>query len=292
VWAPDQDEDEPTAPILPLGFVTCVVDPGAPPRLQLSLDPASLPGAWEVRSPIGEVVLSSETWRVSGRPGDPSADLPDEALPAYLIVSWTADGQRYEATWTANVEDRSALPPPSELSDLPVDILLAALASTRPLPVALEQELRRHATTTERRDELDPLRRFDDSGLLLQRARHLSLALWRLQERLGRPASNLDALHWRLHGPFGPLAIGDGLLDLASADKALPGEAHFLLAELALTVANVDWTRVANDIDDHHVQGLVADVLADLDERRRRVPAAPDKSIDAYLDRAFVEARR
>jgi hypothetical protein len=292
VWTPDQDEDEPRAPILPLGFVTCMVHPGTPPRAQLSLDPTSLPEAWEVRSPVGAVVLTPETWRAGGRTGDPSVELPDKALPAYLIVSWTADGLHCEATWTANVEDRSALPPPSELSDLPVDILLAALASTRPLPVALEHELRRHTTTTERRVELDPLRRFDDRGLLLQRARHLSLALWRLQERLGRPASNLDALHWRLHGPFGPLAIGDGLLDLANANKALPGEAHFLLAELALTVAHVDWTRVADDIDDHHVQGLVADVLGELDKRRRALPAAPDKSIDAYLDRAFAEARQ
>jgi hypothetical protein len=82
------------------------------------------------------------------------------------------------------------------------------------------------------------------------------------------------------------------LVDLVDADQALPGEAHFLLAELALTVSHVDWTRVAGAIDDRHVQCLVAEVLDELDERRRGLPAAPDQSIDAYLDRAFVEARR
>ncbi len=76
-----------------------------------------------------------------------------------------------------------------------------ALASTRPLPVALEHELRRRERLdkTSAYMELDPLRRFDDSGLLLQRVRQTSLALWRLQGRLGRPTTSLDALHWRLH---------------------------------------------------------------------------------------------
>ena len=89
------------------------------------------------------------------------------------------------------------------------------------------------------------LRRFDDSALLLQRARHLSLALWRLQERLRPADASIDALHWRLHGPIGPLAIADGLVRAALEDETLPGEAHFLLAELALTVAAVDWVGFA-----------------------------------------------
>ena len=143
-------------------------------------------------------------------------------------------------------------------------MLLAALASTRPLPVALEHELRRRQRAGDdgRRIELDPLRRFDDSGLLLQRARHLSLALWRLQERLSRPTTSIDALHWRLHGALGPLAIADGLVRAALEQQTLPGEAHFLLAELALTVAAVDWVGVASGIDPERVRALVAEVLA------------------------------
>ena len=188
-WEPLPDEDEPTTPLLPAGFVRCTIDAATPPRLLLELDPRSLPASWLVRSPAGRKLLTADSWRATGSPRSAAVDLPDEALPSYLLVCWDANGEQCNATWTVNVEDRGALPPPAELADLPVDVLLAALASTRPLPVALEHELRRRQRAGDdgRRIELDPLRRFDDSGLLLQRTRHLSLALWRLQERLSRP---------------------------------------------------------------------------------------------------------
>ena len=215
-------------------------------------------------------------------------------LPAYLLVGWVVDGEACQATWTVNVEDRSTLPLPAELALLPVDLLLAALASTRPLPAAVEHELRRRERTDSEggRLELDPLRRFDDSGLLLQRARLLSLALWRLQGRLGRAATSLDALHWRLHGVFGPLAIADGLVSAAGAHQTLPGEAHFLLAELALTVHAVDWSQVAVGIDISTVRNLVADVLAAIEERRQALPPAPDPALEAYVRDAIEAARR
>jgi hypothetical protein len=220
--------------------------------------------------------------------------LPEGPLPAYLIVRWSDGDVTCQGTWTANVDDRAALPPPAELAELPVDVLLAALASTRPLPIALEQELRRRERLDGTADhvDLDPLRRFDDSGLLLQRARHLSLALWRLQDRLSRPTTSLDALQWRLRGAFGPVAIADGLVVAASTDRALPGEAHFLLAELALTIAAVDWPAVAGGIDDRQVRKLVSDVLSQLEDRRMQLPPAPDPSLDRYARDALKSAQR
>ena len=293
-WEPLTDEDEPTTPLLPAGFLRCTVDASTPPRLLLEFDPRSLPASWQVRSPAGRELLTADGWRAAGSPRSPAVDLPGEALPSYLLVRWDADGEQCDATWTANVEDRGALPPPAELADLPVDVLLAALASTRPLPVALEHELRRRQRAADKggRIELDPLRRFDDSGLLLQRARHLSLALWRLQERLGRPTTSMDALHWRLHGALGPLTIAEGLVRAALKQETLPGEAHFLLAELALTVAAVDWDRVASGIGPKRVRTLVAEVLHAIEERRMELPPAPDPALDAYVRDAFEEARR
>ncbi len=293
-WEAIADEDEPTGPVLPLGFVSCVVDPGQPASVSLVLGPAHLPDEWEVREPAGGVLLNADTWRSRGSASEVVADLPDGPLPAYLIVQWPDGHVACQATWTANVSDRSALPLPAELAALPVDVLLAALASTRPLPVALEHELRRRERLGGTNDhvDLDPLRRFDDSGLLLQRVRHFSLALWRLQGRLGRPTSSLDALHWRLHGVFGPVAIANGLVVAASADRALPGEAHFLLAELALTIAAVDWSAVAAGVDPKQVRRLVADVLAELEIRRVQLPPASDPNLDRYVHDALKAARR
>lgn len=174
-----------------------------------------------------------------------------------------------------------------------MEILLAALASTRPLPVALEHELRRQERVGESASalELDPLRRFDDTGLLLQRARHISLALWRLQERLSRPTTSVDALHWRLHGAFGPLAIADGLVIAARDQQSLPGEAQFLLAELALTIAAVDWRKATPEISPQRVGELVSDVLTSLEERRKDLPPASDAALDRYVRDALEAAR-
>jgi len=291
---PLSDEDEPTAPELPTGFVSCVVEPAVQNRVILSFDPGHLPAVWEVRSPAGHALFTAAAWRDLGSPTDASIDLHDELLPAYLVVEWHNGEAACQATWTANVEDRSALPPPAELAELSVDVLLAALASTRPLPLALEHELRRREprSTDGRPVDLDPLRRFDDSGLLLQRVRHLSLALWRLQDRLGRPVTSLDALHWRLHGPFGPLAIADGLVAATEHQQALPGEAHFLLAELALTIDAVDWAKVMVGVDKRKARKLVAEALAGLEQRRQNLPPTSDDALDAYAHDAIEKARR
>jgi hypothetical protein len=293
-WEPVVDEDEPTVPSLPLGFVSSTLDAGTPRRVLLELDPDALPTVWRVTTPAGHVVLTAETWRTQRSPRSPAVLLANEPLPSFLLVVWDADGESYQATWTANVEDRSTLPPAAELAGLPVDLLIAALASTRPLPVALEHELRRREQVGKHDDriDLDPLHRFDDSGLLLKRARHLSLALWRLQERLGRPATSLDALHWRLHGAFGPLAIVDGLISADREQQTLPGEAHFFLAELALTIAAVDWSKVAISVDKKTVRSLVAGALAEIGDRCKALPRAPDASLEDYVRDALKKAQR
>lgn len=166
-WEQDLDEDEPRLPVLPLGFDSCLVVIDTLPRLRLGFDlSASLPEQWEVRTPAGHEVLTAQAWRDVGSPRSAEVDLPDTVLPAYLDVQWQEGTDTLHATWTANVEDRGALPPPAELAALPVDLLLAALSSTRPLPVALEDELRRRGQRTQQGNEaieLDPLRRFAGS---------------------------------------------------------------------------------------------------------------------------------
>jgi hypothetical protein len=99
-------------------------------------------------------------------------------------------------------------------------------------------------------------------------------------------------LHWRLHGAFGPLAIADGLVKAAQHEQTIAGEANFLLAELALTIAAVDWRGVTADIDPEQLRGLVAEVLAAIDERRKNLPPADDNSLNDYVRDALEVARR
>lgn len=292
-WDPDPDEDEPTAPALPLGFQSCVVEPN-PPAVTLTFSPRDLPARWTVTTPNDVELADAGSWRDEGSPSLLTAPLPDDVLPAYLFVHWhDADGE-LRATWTANVDDRGALPPPEELRNLPVALLLEALASTRPLPEAVERELRRRERAEEGdgRAELDPLKRFDDRALLLQRTRTVSLALWRLEERLQRPATSMDALHWRFHGPFGPVAIAAGLLAAGQAGELLPGEPQFLLAELALSVAAVDWSAAAPKLHRSTVCNAVAAVIDAIDARRSELSSAADDAIEHYVTDALQVARR
>jgi hypothetical protein len=293
-WKILPDEDEPTTPLLPYGFVRCTLDASTPPRLLLELDAESVPNSWTVLNPTEKELLTAEDWRAEGSPRQHTVTVVDDALPSYLVVCWEDEGQPSQATWIVNVEDRGALPPAPLFDEISVEVLLAALASTRPLPIALERELRRKqlATAEGVAVVLDPLQRYDDSGLLLQRARHMSLALWRLQERLSRTATSLDTLQWRLNGPVGPIAIADGLARAAADRKALPGETHFLLAELALTIAAVEWDHVAPEIDRRKVRAVVTAVIDMIDERLRNLPAAPDPALGSYARDALKKARR
>jgi hypothetical protein len=295
-WGQDPDEDEPTLPVLPAGFGSCLVAVGPPARLRLGFElSAPLPESWEVRTPTGHPVYTAGEWRGAGSPSLAEIDLPDDILPAYLDVRWRQGAGELHATWTVNVLDRGALPPPAELRQLPVDLVIAALSSTRPLPVALEEEWRRRERQGQEGNgavDLDPLRRFDSSGMLLQRTRRLSLALWRLQHRLGRPATSLDVIAWRLNGAFGPAAIADGVVAESHAEQSLPGEGHFVLAELALTISAVDWHQVAPGLDQHAVGQLVAGVLDYIEERRGALPPAPDPAMDRYACEAFAEVQR
>lgn len=297
-WEPLEDEDEPTAPQLPAGFDTCVLRPGGPMQLHLSVDPPLLPDRWWVATPAGTAIIDSDAWRAAGTADSVTVPVTDDALPSFLMVSWQDDGDLWQATWTVNVEDRSLLPPPAELAVLAerdIDLLLRALASTRPLPVAIEHEMRRRAgrDPVHRREELDPLRRYDDQGLLLERARQLSLALWRLQQRLGRPASTIEAVHWRLFGPVGPVALAQGITGASLSDTYVPGEAQFFLAELDLTVAAVDWAAVAGDaIDLASVQDLVRRLHSGVETCLDALPPLEEPSLSRYVADAVAEARR
>ena len=293
VWEALPDEDEPSGPVLPLGFVSLLLRAADSPTAVLTLDSSKLPTTWAIHDLGGALVADHQTWLSAGSPGVWERPLPDEHLPAYLVVGWGSTAIEQQATWVGNVEDPNTLPPPAELRELPAEVLLAALASTRPLPEALEQEARRHEgqSPETHRLEDDPLSRYDSAQSLLRRARHQSFALWHLQQRLSRPAKNVDDLCWRLRGPFGPVQIAEALVAAAVNHDAVPGEPHFLIAELALTLKAVNWPEAAGDVDRDTVDKLVAEAIADLERLRATLPEVADPALEAYARDALAAAR-
>jgi hypothetical protein len=294
-WDVALDEDELADEPLPLGFADALlVKTDAGWELDLSLQVDQLPASWAVSTPSGTLILDSGQWEADGRP--PQYQCPiAEANPSALVVSWSAAAGLAQATWPVNVETLAALPPPAELRNLPLSVLLNVLASTRPLRVALETELRRqHRAHLKGEDELDPLKRFDSSGLLLHRVRHASAALWGLQQRLGRPLSGIEALDWRLKGTIGVQAIADGLIADVARGALRASEAGFLLGELALTVASVDWTAVSVRIDVTQVKRMVQSAVADIATKARSLNLESDASIEGlatYMRDAFKRSQ-
>jgi hypothetical protein len=288
-WTPEPPEEEQHEPMLPWGFSQALIEPLPDPALILRLD-SELPPRWWVRDHAGKLLADSERWAAAGRPRPLRVALSDDVLPYFLRVDWVAPEGRLSATWPVNVTDTAALPPPEELRHLPVDALIAALASSRPLHESLSRELK----STNRSgvvDDLNPLQRFSETGQLLRRTKRVSLALAGLRERLERPAASEEALTWRLTGPFGPAAIAEGLLEQARQPRAVCGEASFLLAELALTLTRVDWERTGRLLNGgtrvarKHARSALAAV------RELRDQADEDPRLAAYVDRAFTRAK-
>lgn len=289
-WEPEADDETADEWVLPLGFEECLVDPGVDPALIVRLGAPALPEAWAIRRAEGELLLDHTSWGLAGALAEIRVPLTDDRLPFFVLVEWHDDGEQKRRGWAVNVTEAGRLPPPDELRDLPVDALRRALASTRPMHEALTMALQRQERISQDPD-LDPLRRYSDTGQLFARTRRLSAALTGLQRRLERPASNDDALAWRLRGPFGPLGLAERMADeLEDSDRAIRGEAGFLLAELALTLARVDWTSTARILPLEVVQKEARSVLEEVKKLARRAKVE-DPSLRSYVQEALAEAR-
>lgn len=281
------DEDEVALPALPTCFVDAVLHPGPPPTIELTLDVARLPDQWEVLD--GDHVLAdNRTWQRSGMGSALVVDISDRTLVSSLDVRWHDDGEVSRAPWPVNVSDPALLPPPEELRSLSMEVLLAVLASTRPIHDALERELRKAELAPGRagRDELDALARFDSERMLLTRTRRMAAALWGLQRRFDRPLGSLEALDWRLSGIVGATQLADGLCGSVADGDMEPIEARFHLAELARTVGTIEWEVVASRLDPTLVRTRVAKALDHIKACANGLPAGGG-AVDTYVAAAL-----
>jgi len=285
---PVEEPEEQGVPV-PAAFVAALGEPGAPCRVRVELDPPALPPWWEIRTLDGTRLATSDATPAS------VVEAEVDELPFVITVEWAeADQERHTGRLAVNVTDPAALPPPDELRNLPIEALLRALGSTRPLHDYLPDEVRRleeaKAAAAEQGVELDALKRFSEAGLLMRRTKELSYALAGLRARLSMPAASVDAFRWRMTGPFGPREVAAGLLDRSRQVPALPGEASFTLAEIALTLADIDLENVARYLDGDRAE--VAEIrhqtIADLGSLRDG--ADDDPEIAAYVEAAFKRA--
>ena len=296
-WDPAEDDEEGRTE-LPAGFVDFLLD-AHQRTIGITLASRHLPRDWSVYAQ-GICILDRAKWLRAERPELMTVPLGDSpGLPFFVEVTWDGEGP---LAWPLNVKDPSALPPPDELRNLPLDLLIEALSSTRPIHAALAdawKRRRRLVAAGKTKNDLDPLRRYAGTGRLLQRTRRLSQAFEGLAARLEQPAASPEALEWRLCGPVGPLALAKALVQELGEGESMPGEAEFMLAELALSVGRVDWARTGAQIGKGRAraqgQALVSQLERMMKEVRSRAsstrPTADARTLRRYVNRAFVEAR-
>ncbi len=181
-----------------------------------------------------------------------------EGSPTKLTLPWATilppsgfdvqlDDQVGAAWWPVNVASPDSLPPPDELKDLPLAVLMDLLGSSRPLHRVMAEYLARKSKSDSHTvvSAIDPHKRVDTSSFLLQRTRRLSWALSRMRERIERPAATIETLHWRLHGPVGVMALAEAIV----REAASPSESAFLLAEMALELSRANVVPAMGCVD-------------------------------------------
>ena len=161
------------------------------------------------------------------------------------------------------------------------------LTSARALHEVVRSILRRRAqarlaAVVAAGEVVDPHKKVDTSGFLLQRMRRLGRALEGMRRRLQQPVHSVEALRWRLHGPVGPLRLADRLAIDTAGD---PGAAFFI-AELARTVKReVDWTQAAKVLGHNAVRSEIRTAMGLLSERARACVANPE--LQRYVSEVF-----
>jgi hypothetical protein len=194
------------------------------------------PKAWAiVAEDKDEAFLNEAAWINAGRPALMRLAWDHERAPSGFLARWKGSGG--SAWWPVNVVSTASLPPPAELKDLPLDVLIEILTSAKPLHQALERWLRQTTGNKSRDDgiSLDPHKRVDTSSFLLQRTRRVSDALTGLRKRLEQPIASEQALEWRLRGPVGVMALAQAVSKEARSEQ----ERCFLLTEICLELARV-----------------------------------------------------
>ncbi len=235
-----------------------------------------------------EAFLTEAEWIAKERPMRLCVAWSRDRAPSGFRVSWA--GLEGAAWWPVNVLNGAALPPPAELKDLPLEVLIEILTSARPLHQALQRWLRRlqERKQNEAAVALDPHKRVDTSGFLLQRTRRVSDALRALRQRLERPVVSKQALNWRLRGPVGALALAQAIGKEARSEE----ERCFLLTELCLELSGVRPHTAPGSLSAARIRSALGELTKEIRATISTEALAGLPSLAAYAQAAFEEVLR
>ncbi|HUU90962.1 MAG TPA: hypothetical protein VM238_07110 [Phycisphaerae bacterium] len=290
-WQPSvsaEDEATEETVLLPAAFDQAVycAEGGHDGRIELHFA-GTPPAGWVVLTEDNTPLYDEAAWESGGSPLTASLAWAEPRPPSGVVVRW--QGAAGCAWWPVNVAGPSALPPPDELRDLPLEVLIDILTSARPLHEALRKWVRRwrEQGRTDESIDPDPHKRVDTSAFLLQRTRRVSWALEGLRERLERPVATREGLQWRLRGPVGVMALKRALF----REGQPKGEKAFLLAELALELARVKPRPARGCLSPKQVKAEIAAIIRELEAETQAAAETVLPDLRKYVRSALARAR-
>jgi hypothetical protein len=230
-------------------------------------------------------IVTAAQWEAQHRPAVLRLEWSDQRAPSGFRVVWNESGSF--AWWPVNVVDSAALPPPDELKNIPLEVLINILTSAKPLHLAIAAWLRRKKASdpTTGAQAIDPHKRVDTSAFLLQRTRRVSWALSALRERLERPVYSQESLTWRLRGPVGAVALAQAIGGEARSEA----ERCFLLTELCLDLARVRPQVGPGSLSKQRVQAALQELIREIHAGLSPAALSTDPTLGSYVAKAFAE---
>jgi len=288
-WIPVVSEDESAGNLatLPSSFGSAILDSLPNGSVQITLHiTAGYKASWQLLMENEKSLFyDSARWQEAGCPAD--VPLPWASLHPPSGFWLRVEGRVGLAWWPVEIRSMEALPPPEELRNLSLDDLARILTSKRPvyrvLGKLLEKATGEAELSPEQSPELDPHKRVDTTGFLLQRTRRVSWALRALRERLERPIATANALEWRLRGVVGVESVANAICREGRTDE----ERAFLLAELALELDQVKPQVEPGGISARHVKQEVSKMIREIRKRIPRGALAGVGNLRKYVNSVF-----
>jgi HKD family nuclease len=238
-----------------------------------------------------EKLVDENSWVMAGRPATLSLKWGERPIPSGMKVRWkNSEGFAY---WPVIINDKSSLPPPADLKNLPLEILLKIITSSRPLYLILKAWLAKKSIDNEKEryediNIIDPHKRIDTSSFLLQRTRKISYALYGMRQRLERPVYTKESLKWRLFGPIGVMAISRAILNEAHSNE----ERAFLLSEITLEISRIKYTERENSLSSDIIFAEIQKVIKELHAEIKPYTREISSEMKSYIKRVFKTAER
>ena len=245
------------------------------------------PSGWIIfrRIDSDEVLYDFKKWERAKRPNPLVLDWKEDTPPSGFEILWDELGKR--AWWPVNVDKATSLPPPSDLKDLPLEILVNILTSARPLHLVIAAWKKKDENdNSDNIDPFNPHNRVDTSGFILKKTYRVTSALAGLRKRLERPAPSEDALQWRISGPIGVNAVANAISKEAKTDE----EKAFLLTELALEISRIQPSTAPGCLPNEMIIDELRKVIHQLKDRIADCKLKKSGNINKYIDFAFKEA--